>query len=286
MTALAETHVPIVGLGLMGGSLAGALRGQCRTLTGVDIDAATIATAERRGFVDHATTDLTTGVREADLVILATPVRTILHFLGEIGPLLKPGVILMDLGSTKAQITAKMAALPEHVVPLGGHPMCGKEHAGIAASDPTLYRGATFILTPLARTTDAALDLGRALVSAVGAYPLLLLADRQDALTAAVSHLPYLLASALVAAADTVTASDPVAWEIAAGGFRDTSRVAGSDVTMMLDILLTNRDHVKAALTTAIDQLQHLAALIDAGDEPALRALLEGIQARRKEIIS
>ena len=286
MTALAEIHITVVGLGLMGGSLAGALRGQCRTLTGVDIDAATIATAERRGFVDHATTDLTTGVREADLVILATPVRTILHFLGEIGPLLKPGVILMDLGSTKAQITAKMAALPAHVVPLGGHPMCGKEHAGIAAADPTLYRGATFILTPLARTTDAALDLGRALVSAVGAHPLLLSADRQDALTAAVSHLPYLLASALVAAADTVTASDPVAWEIAAGGFRDTSRVAGSDVTMMLDILLTNRDHVLAALTTAIDQLQHLAALIDAGDEPALRALLEGIQARRKEIIS
>ena len=286
MIALAETHITVVGLGLMGGSLAGALRGQCGSVAGVDIDAATVATAKRRGFVDHAAADLAAGVREADLVILATPVRTILHLLGEIGPLLKPGVILMDLGSTKAQITAKMAALPEHVTPLGGHPMCGKEHAGIAAADPALYRGATFILTPLARTTDAALGLARALVSAVGARPLLLTPDRQDALTAAVSHLPYLLASALVAAADTVTASDPTAWEIAAGGFRDTSRVAGSDVTMMLDILLTNREHVLAALTTASDQLQRFAALIDEEDEPALRARLEGIQTRRKEIIS
>jgi prephenate dehydrogenase len=286
VTALAEAHVAIVGLGLMGGSLAGALRGQCRAITGVDIDAATIATAERRGFVDHAAADLAAGVREADLVILATPVRAILHLLGEIGPLLKPGAILMDVGSTKARITARMAALPEHVTPLGGHPMCGKEHAGIAAADPALYRGATFILTPLARTTGPALDLARALVNAVGAHPLLLTPDRQDALTAAVSHLPYLLASALVAAADTITASDPAAWEIAAGGFRDTSRVAGSDVTMMLDILLTNHEHVLAALTTAIDQLQHLAALIEEEDEPALRALLESIQTRRKEIIS
>jgi prephenate dehydrogenase len=283
-STLTGRRVAVVGLGLMGGSLAGALRGQCRRVTGVDVDPETVATARARGFVDAATTDLAAGVREADLVVLATPVRTILQLLEEIGPLLRPGTVVMDLGSTKAAITAKMTDLPDAVVPLGGHPMCGKERAGIAAADPELYRGATFILTPLERTTDAALDLGRAVAAAVEAHPLLLDAERQDKLTATVSHLPYLLACALVATADATTSSDPAAWEIVAGGFRDTSRVSGSDVTMMLDILLTNREPVLHALTTCIDQLQQLGALIADGDEAALRTTLTTIRNQRKEM--
>ncbi len=284
MNALARTNVAVVGLGLMGGSLAGALRGQCLRVTGVDVDAETVVTANRRGFVDDATTDLATGVHNADLVVLATPVRTILRLLDEIGPLLAPGTMLMDLGSTKADITAKMATLPDHVVPLGAHPMCGKEQSGIAVADPTLYRGATFILTPLARTTDTAQSLGYALAVAVGARPLLLEPNRQDMLTATISHLPYLLACALVATADTTTSPDPAAWDIVAGGFRDTSRVAGSDATMMLDILLTNRDHVLDALATCLNQLQRLSALVEDGDEDALRNTLERIRATRKEM--
>lgn len=284
MKTLRESNVTIVGLGLMGGSLAGALRGQCLRVTGVDVDPKTVAMAKRRGFVDQSTTNLAIGVQNADLVVLATPVRTILRLLDEIEPLLAPGTILMDLGSTKADIAAKMADLPHHVVPLGAHPMCGKEHSGIAVADPTLYRGATFILTPLARTTDAALELGRTLAATVGARPLVLAPDRQDMLTATVSHLPYLLACALVATADATTSSDPAAWEIVAGGFRDTSRVAGSDLTMMLDILLTNRDHVLRSLSTCIDQLEGLSALIAQGDEATLRATLAGLRAQRKEM--
>ncbi len=283
-STLTECHVTIVGLGLMGGSLAGALRDRCRRVTGVDVDPETVATARARGFVDDAATDLAAGVREADLVVLATPVRTILQLLEELGPLLKPGAVVMDLGSTKAAITAKMADLPDAVAPLGGHPMCGKERAGIAAADPEIYRGATFILTPLARTTAAALDLGKAVAAAAGARPLLLDAERQDKLTATVSHLPYLLACALIATADATTSSDPAAWEIVAGGFRDTSRVAGSDVTMMLDILLTNREPVLHALTTCIDRLQELSALIAAGDETALRTTLATLRSQRKEM--
>ena len=284
MKRLADAQVTIVGLGLMGGSLAGALRGQCQAVVGVARRAEMVETALARGLVDRGTTDLARGVRQADVVVLATPVRVIVRQLAEIGPLLPEGCLLMDLGSTKAQIVAEMARLPGHVQPLGGHPMCGKEVSGIEAADSALYQGCTFILTPLPRTSEAALALGRALAEAVGASPLVLEPERQDYLVATVSHLPYLLACALVATADTTTSADPAAWEIVAGGFRDTSRVAGSDVTMMMDILLTNREEVLKALDTYQTQLRHLTRLVEAGDEKEMRAVLSTMRAKRKEM--
>lgn len=284
MKRLADAQVTIVGLGLMGGSLAGSLRGQCRAVVGVARRAETVETALARGLVDRGTTDLANGVRQADVVVLATPVRVIVQQLAEIGPLLPEGCLLMDLGSTKSQIVAEMARLPDHVQPLGGHPMCGKEVSGIEAADPTLYRGCTFILTPLPRTSEAALALGRELVEAAGASPLVLEPERQDFLVATVSHLPYLLACALVSTADATTSADPAAWEIVAGGFRDTSRVAGSDVTMMMDILLTNRKEVLKALDTYQMQLRYLTRLVEAGDEKEMRAVLSTMRAQRKEM--
>ena len=278
---LADIRIAIVGLGLMGGSLAGALRGQCRAVVGVARRAQTVDAALAQGLIDRGVTDLASGVRQADVVILATPVRVILQQLAEIGPLLPQGCLLIDLGSTKARIVGEMARLPAHVQPLGGHPMCGKEVSGVEAADPALFRGRTFILSPLPRTLETTLALGRALVQAVGAQPLVLEPERQDRLVATVSHLPYLLACALVATADATTSADPAAWEVVAGGFRDTSRVAGSDVTMMLDILLTNQDKVLTALSTCQEQLRALARLVEAGDEGDLRDALSSIRAER-----
>ena len=281
---LEECQVAVVGLGLMGGSLAGALRGRCQEVVGVARRQEMVDEALAGGFVDRGTTDLAEGVGTANIVVLATPVRVILRQLAEIGPHLAGGCLLMDLGSTKAQIVAKMARLPGHIQPLGGHPMCGKEVSGLEAADPGLYRDRTFILTPLQRTSEAALALGCELALAIGAHPLVLGADRQDFLVATVSHLPYLLACALVATADATTSADPAAWEIVAGGFRDTSRVAGSDVTMMLDILLTNRAKVRKALSTCQAQLGDLARLIEAEDEDALRQALTAIRETRLEM--
>ena len=277
-------RVTVVGLGLMGGSLAGALRGQCQTVVGVSRRQDTIETALARGLVDRGTTDVAEGVRQADVVVLATPVRVILRQLAEIAPLLPQGCLLLDLGSTKAQIVAEMARLPGHVQVLGAHPMCGKERSGIEVAEPTLYEGCTFILSPLARTSEAALALGYELALAVGARPLVLSADRQDFLVATVSHLPYLLACALVATADATTSADPAAWEIVAGGFRDTSRVAGSDVTMMLDILLTNQEEVLSAVDTFQAQLRDLAHLVASADEGALRSQLSRIREERRRM--
>ncbi len=284
MKVLTNTRVVVVGLGLMGGSFAGALRGKCREVVGVARRQETIDTALARGLIDRGTTDLAAGVREADVIVLATPVRTIVRQLDEIGPLAPPGALVMDLGSTKREIVAAMERLPAHVQPLGGHPMCGKELAGIEAADPALYHECTFVLTPLARTSQEALALGIALAEAVGARPLVLDANRQDFLVATLSHLPYIIACALVATADATTSADPAAWQIVAGGFRDTSRVAGSDVTMMVDILLTNRDHVLKALRAYDDRFHALMHLLETGDEEAVKAALDRIRAVRKEM--
>ena len=281
---LQDCRVTIVGLGLMGGSLAGALKGQCRAVVGVARRAETVETASRLGLVDRGTTDVAEGVGQANVVVLATPVRAIMRQLAEIGPLLPGGCLLMDLGSTKAQIVEEMARLPEHVQPLGGHPMCGKESSGIEVADPALYQGCTFILCPLARTSEDALSLGRELAEATGAHPLVLAGERQDFLVGTVSHLPYLLACALVATADATTSPDPAVWEIVAGGYRDTSRVAGSDVTMMLDILQTNREEVLKAVGAYQDQLASLARLLEEGDERRLRDNLSTIRQKRMEM--
>jgi prephenate dehydrogenase len=281
---LQGAQVTILGMGLMGGSLAGALRGRCRLVVGVSRRVETLEAALALGLIDQGTTDTAQAVGQADIVVLATPVRTILHQLGEIAPLLKPGCLLMDLGSTKTQIVARMEQLPDHIQPLGGHPMCGKELSGIEAADPALYEGRTFILSPLPRTSQAALALGCELAEAAGAHALVLEPERQDFLVGTVSHLPYLLACALISTADATTSADPAAWEIVAGGFRDTSRVAGSDVTMMLDILTTNRKEVLKAVDMYQEQLRSLAVLLENGNEEQLRAKLTAIRATRLEM--
>ena len=281
---LQDCQVSIVGLGLMGGSLAGALRGKCRAVVGVARRDANVKEASRLGLIDWGTTDLAEGVGQADVVVLATPVRVIMRQLVEIGPLLPEGCLLMDLGSTKARIVQKMAHLPSHVQPLGGHPMCGKETSGIEVADAALYQGCTFILCPLPRTLESSLSLGRELAEAAGAHPLVLDGQRQDFLVGTVSHLPYLIACALVATADATTSADAAAWEIVAGGYRDTSRVAGSDVTMMLDILLTNREKVLEAVGVYQAKLAGLARSLEDGDEGRLREALSTIRQKRMEM--
>lgn len=283
MKRLADCRVAIVGLGLMGASLAMDLsqNNLCREVRGIARRTATVLDAFFAGAVDLATNDLTTGVMAADIVILATPVRTIVDMLGEIGPHLWPGTLVMDMGSTKSEICAALDQLPPGIQPIGGHPMTGKETAGFDAAETGLYRNATWVLTPLPRTSPDALCLATELVEAVGARPVVLPAERHDRLVAAISHLPFLAASALVHTTAQIGAGDPAVWELAAGGFRDTSRVAASDTRMFLDILMTNRPAVLAQLDAYLEQLSGLRGLLQAGDEATLQAKLSVSQAAR-----
>jgi prephenate dehydrogenase len=281
---LGDCQVAIVGLGLMGGSLAGALREKCSEVTGVARRPESIEKAVARKLIDAGSIDLATGTNNADVVIIATPVRVIIRQLPEIGALIKPGCVLMDLGSTKTEVTASMNQLPGHVQPLGAHPMCGKEVGGIDAADPNLFQDNPFVFTPLPRTSEETLALGYSLAQAVGGVPLILDPRYHDKLVAAVSHLPYLLACGLMATVMSDAAADPQVWNLAASGFRDTSRLAASEVTMMLDILITNQEPVLDALSRCQAQLGSLVGLIQSGDEQALRKKLSDISTCRREL--
>ncbi len=276
-TSLAACHVGIIGLGLMGGSLALVLRDRCASLCGYDLDPNTITQALDRGMINRSI-DLTGD--EVDLLILAAPVSAILDWLDRAPAIFSSDFHLLDLGSTKTQIAARMQRLPERISPLGGHPMCGKESSGLEMADRDLYQGCLFALTPLARTRSSTLQVTQELIDALPARSLILDPAQHDRIAAAISHLPYLLAVALMGTVSRE--ADATTWAMAASGFRDTSRLAASDVTMMLDIIRSNQTEVMRALDAAQITLQELQTLIAGEDWPALRARLESMQARRK----
>lgn len=266
--SLSHARVAIVGLGLMGGSLALALRGHCAALLGIETDQTALALARRQKIVDYAESDPAKLLPQADLVILATPVSVILNLLDDLPRLMPNPCILLDLGSTKSLIVEKMAALPERFDPLGGHPICGKETLGLQHADRNLYQAAPFVLTPLPRTGERALLAARQVITAIGAREVILDAALHDRYFAATSHLPFLLATALVLATPPETAP------FLGPGFRSTARLAATPASMMLSVLQTNRENVLLALEALQNELSLLhRALADHDLQPLASVL-------------
>ena len=282
---LSNATVAIVGLGLMGGSLALALRAKdtCAKMIGIDSNGATREQAIACGAVDQASDELSL-LAQANVIVLATPVRTIVELLPRVGVVARENSIVIDLGSTKHEITHAMEQLPAQVQVIGGHPMCGKESSGFAAADANLFRDATFALTPLARTSAATLAFAQSLVETTGARPLVIDAERHDRIVATTSHLPFVVAAVLMATADDISHDEESLFRLAASGFRDTSRLAASDPTMMSDILLTNRANVVKMLKHFSVQLNELTNLIDRADAAELLTHLQTIAESRQKI--
>jgi prephenate dehydrogenase len=245
---VSDATVAVCGLGLMGGSFALALRGKCRALVGVARDANTRKQAVEAGVVDRAYADLSRAAAEADIVVLATPVRHIIEAVPIAAAAMQPGALLLDLASTKREVVTAMNATPEGVFAVGGHPMCGKETGGLDSADANLFAGTRFVITPTERSNDEALALVMSLSQALGARPIIMGAKIHDRAVAVVSHLPYLLAAALMHTEEQEAKQTRGVRSLAAGGFRDTTRLAASSVEMMLDILTTNRDEIEHAL--------------------------------------
>ena len=281
---LSEATVAIVGLGLMGGSLALALQGRCARVVGVARKQETRESAAERGIVDHAHADIEQAMSEADVVVLATPVRQILRDIPLAAKAMRRGALLLDMGSTKAQIVAAMNGLPTKIAAVGGHPMCGKETGGLENADASLFRGATFVLAPCERTGDAAMQLVLELVEAIGAHPLIMDAKQHDRAVAMISHLPYLLAASLVHAEAQAEATEPLLPALAAGGFRDTTRLAASSVEMMQNILLTNRRNIEQALDLFEKQIRYVRSAMD--DPSRLEDWMAGAQQKRREMFT
>jgi prephenate dehydrogenase len=276
---LADLRLAVFGLGLMGGSLALALRGKCRAILGIDPAADARRLALEMGAVDTALASPDETFEQIDLAVLAAPPRANLVLLEGLPAWRRSPLILIDLSSTKSEICRRMAALPPGFQPVGGHPMCGKEHAGIAHADPALYASAPFALCMLPNTSPAAAALAEDLVASLGAHAIWLEPAVHDRWVAATSHLPYLIANALASATPLEAAP------LVGPGFRSTTRLAGSSLAMMLDILATNRPEVLSALGRFRAELEQVASLLEANDLAALRVQLELGAARRRQLL-
>lgn len=279
-------RLAIVGVGLLGGSVAKAARerGLASEIVGVGRDAARLEPARLDGTLDRITTDLAAGVRDADLVVVGAPVLAIPALLAALAEVSGPETIVTDVGSTKRAIVAAAAGLARDrsLRFVGSHPMAGSERSGYPHARADLFHGATVIVTPTETTEPAAVKTVTALWEAVGAGRVVTLdPEVHDRAVAAISHLPHLAAFALV---DAVERFEPGAFDVAARGFRDTTRVAAADPVMWEEIFLANRDALAAGLDVFRAALADLARLIERGDGEALRAALGRIKALREAL--
>lgn len=278
-------QLTIVGLGLVGGSVAKAARaeGVARTIVAVGRDSARLEAARREGAVDRVTTDLAAGLRGADFVLLAAPVDAIATMLAAVWRAAAPDATLTDVGSAKAVIVreADRLAAERPLGFVGSHPMAGSEQSGYAVARADLFRGATVIVTPTERTDASAGKRVTQFWESLGARVAILEAERHDRVVAAISHLPHLVAYALVSA---VARLDGDALELAARGFKDTTRIAAADAGVWRDIFLQNREAIGETLAAFRAALAELEARMGAGDGAALERELARIRSVRERL--
>lgn len=280
-------RMAVVGLGLIGASLARALqtRREAPRLIGWDVDAGSLRTALDLGYIDAAAESLEDAARQADLLVIATPVRAIAD-IAAAALTANPALIVSDAGSVKqAVITAlrDQGADLKRFVP--GHPVAGGERFGVTAAEADLYRGRRVILTPEAETADEAVAMLHALWQRVGARVECMSAAHHDEVLSATSHLPHVLAYALVDCLASMEDSHEI-FAYAAGGFRDFTRIASSSPLMWRDILMENRAALEPTLEAFEATLSALRVALRAGDEATVLATLERARAARERFLS
>ncbi len=276
---LPET-VGIVGLGLVGASLGMAIRHRVRgtRVLGFDIDAAAVEIAQSRGAIDENVHSLQ-GLGEADLVVVAVPPAATVEVTRAVASVMKPHTVVTDVASTKAAIVDELdRVLPAHIHYVGGHPMAGSEGRGAGSADPALFAGRPFVLTPTPRTDGRALAMVSELVERLGMRAVVVAPVEHDALIAQVSHLPYLVAVAVVNAAseEALAVGGPTL-----GAF---ARIASSPVELWAQIAQVNRVAITDALAKARSELDALEQMLS--DGPALRARLAQASQRSQTVRS
>ncbi len=273
--------VAIVGVGLIGGSLGMALKARrlADRVIGVGRSQERLNAALALGAIDLGLTDLSEGLAEADVIVLCTTVGHIIGTLPETLTQVKSGAVVTDVGSTKGAI---MAAAHGNARFVGGHPMAGSEQTGVEAATPYLFEEATWAITPSAATDPDALHIVEMLAREVGATTLTLSPGAHDAMLAVTSHLPHVLASALMRQAAAVQGIYAETDQLSAGSFADATRVAASSPELWRDVCLSNRDALLAAFSGFRAELAVLEAAVAAGDASAIEAFFAaGAQAKR-----
>ena len=265
--------VAIVGVGLIGGSLGMALRerGLARRVIGIPRRIETVAEALAVGAVDEGGIELSR-LAEADLVVLAPPVRAIPVLVAQMREWLQPGALVTDVGSTKAELMRSLPPLlPPHVNLIGGHPMAGSEKGGVLAGRADLFEGAIWVITPHETADPSSVEQLTAMIEALGARPVRMDPDEHDIAVARISHLPHVAAAALAEVALDGGSSPELLRMLVAGGFRDTTRIASSPPEMWRDICLTNQQAILSALDDLDVALARFRAALVSADPVALQ---------------
>lgn len=278
--------VAIAGVGLLGGSLGLALRrrGLARRVVGIARREETLREALALGALDSGGTS-PEAAAGAELLILAVPVLAAPPLLADLASHLAPGALVTDVGSTKeAVLAALLAELPPGAELIGGHPMAGSEREGVGNAREDLYEGATWVLSPTLRSSEAGLRRLEQLVAALGASPLRMEACAHDEAVARVSHLPHVAASALAQAVLRGRADTELLSRLAAGGYRDTTRIAGAKPEMWRDICLTNRAALQRGLADLEAALAEFRQALQEADPARLEAFFADGRAAREVV--
>lgn len=265
--------VSIIGTGLIGASVGLALRETGWSAIGWDSHPDALELAADRGALDRTARSEDEAIADADLVVLAGPLSSIVETVGT----LETGALVTDVAGVKVPVVE--AAAGQDLRFVGGHPMAGREHAGPAAATAALFRGAAWILTDDGAGDEDIEELAR-IVTSIGAVATQMTADDHDRVVASVSHLPHLIATALV----NRVAGDPGVRGLAAGSFRDLTRVAASDPGFWPEILVANRGHLSASLEGLVEELDTLRLAIVDGDETSIQGQLGSAQALRRDM--
>jgi prephenate dehydrogenase len=277
-------RISIIGLGLIGGSWALALkeRGIASRRVGCD-KPEVLERALAAGIIDEAFADPREAVRGADLVILATPVGSILDLLPQVKEASSPRALVTDVGSTKRLICMRAREIfGDEPLFLGGHPLAGKERSGVEHASPTLLQGARYVITPLLpnHLEDTRVKAFCALLESVGSRPFVTEASTHDRAVAFFSHLPQLVSSGLASMIVDQGVDEFLPLDLAAGGFRDVTRLAESPYGVWRDICLTNIENIQSALGALIDKLEDMK--LHLSDRELERDFIKGFKLREK----
>ena len=281
-------RLAIIGLGLIGGSLALALRAQGAVgeVVGIGRGEANLRRGIELGVIDRYSLDPVAGVKDADLIFLATPVGTIAGIVGRIAPHLAPGAIITDGGSAKEEIVAACEPLmPNGTFFVGGHPIAGTEHSGVEAAFATLYKNRRCILTPTRLTDPAAMATVVKMWEMAGSEVVLMDAHKHDRVLAAISHLPHMVAYSLVNSVGGYDRFNENILRYSAGGFRDFTRIASSDPAMWRDIALMNREAILEMMDFFAGSLADLRRLVATADSIGLESFFTRSKEQRDAIV-
>jgi len=281
-------RLAVIGVGLIGGSLARILRekGEVGEVIGIGRGAENLRKAVELGVIDRYSLDPAEGVAGADVVFLATPVCSIPAITAEIAPHLAPGCVVTDGGSVKEEIVSACESLmPSGVHFVGGHPIAGTEHSGVEASFSTLYVGKRCIVTPTSRTNGDALAKVVRMWELAGSEVVIMDTVKHDRVVAAISHLPHMVAYALVNAVEGYDRFEESILRYSAGGFRDFTRIASSDPAMWRDIALMNRGAVIEMMDHFACYFSRLRDLVAASDGPGLERFFRESKESRDAIL-